>query len=87
MKKDIYDRIGAKMVKAISIFDKLERQDAMDALKDEPGLIQKSKKDILEKLKICHESTTEASLYRGLIAVGLDGATSDFFFFFAEEIH
>ena len=35
IKKDIYDRIGAKMVKAISIFDKLERQDAMDALKDE----------------------------------------------------
>jgi len=33
--KDIEDRIGAKMVKAISIFDKLERQDAVDALKNE----------------------------------------------------
>lgn len=33
--KDIYDRIGAKMVKAISIFDKLERQDAIDALRNE----------------------------------------------------
>ena len=33
--KDIYGRIGEKMVKAISIFDKLERQDAIDALKDE----------------------------------------------------
>lgn len=59
----------------------------MDVLKDEPELIQKSKKDILEKLKICHESTTEASLYRGLIAVGLDGATSDFLNGIAEEIH
>ncbi|HBX25364.1 MAG TPA: hypothetical protein DEF61_03770, partial [Firmicutes bacterium] len=28
-------RIGEKMVKAISIFDKLERQDAIDALKKE----------------------------------------------------
>lgn len=35
IKKDIYDRIGEKMVKAISIFDKLERQDAIDALKKE----------------------------------------------------
>ncbi len=35
IKKDIYDRIGAKMVKAISIFDKLERQDAIDTLKAE----------------------------------------------------
>ncbi len=35
VKKDIEDRIGAKMVKAISIFDKLERQDAIDALKNE----------------------------------------------------
>ena len=33
--KDIYDRIGEKMVKAISIFDKLERQNAIDALKKE----------------------------------------------------
>ena len=32
---DIYSRIGEKMVKAISIFDKLERQDAIDALKNE----------------------------------------------------
>lgn len=35
VKKDIYDRIGEKMVKAISIFDKLERQNAIDALKKE----------------------------------------------------
>ena len=35
IKQDIYDRIGEKMVKAISIFDKLERQSAMDALKNE----------------------------------------------------
>ncbi len=35
IKKDIYDRVGAKMVKAISIFDKLERQDAIDAIKNE----------------------------------------------------
>ena len=35
IKKDIYDRIGEKMVKAISIFDKLERQNAIDALKKE----------------------------------------------------
>ena len=35
IEKDIYDRIGEKMVKAISIFDKLERQDAIDALKAE----------------------------------------------------
>ncbi len=35
IKKDIYDRVGEKMVKAISIFDKLERQDAIDALKKE----------------------------------------------------
>ncbi len=35
IKKDIYDRIGERMVKAISIFDKLERQDAIDALKNE----------------------------------------------------
>ena len=32
---DIQDRIGEKMVKAISIFDKLERQDAIDALEKE----------------------------------------------------
>lgn len=35
IKKDIYDRVGLKMIKAISIFDKLERQDAIDALKKE----------------------------------------------------
>jgi polyribonucleotide nucleotidyltransferase len=35
IEKDINDRIGEKMVKAISIFDKLERQDAIDALKKE----------------------------------------------------
>lgn len=35
IEKDIYDRIGQKMVEAISIFDKLERQNAMDALKQE----------------------------------------------------
>ena len=35
IEKDIYDRIGEKMVKAISIFDKLERQDAIDTLKEE----------------------------------------------------
>jgi polyribonucleotide nucleotidyltransferase len=33
--KDIEDRIGERLVKAISIFDKLERQDAVDALKKE----------------------------------------------------
>jgi polyribonucleotide nucleotidyltransferase len=33
--KDIEDRIGERLVKAISIFDKLERQDAVDALKNE----------------------------------------------------
>lgn len=32
---DIYGRIGEKMVKAISIFDKLERSAAIDALKNE----------------------------------------------------
>ena len=32
---DIEDRIGQRLVKAISIFDKLERQDAVDALKKE----------------------------------------------------
>ena len=35
IKEDIYNRIGEKMVKAISIFDKLERQNAIDALKKE----------------------------------------------------
>ncbi|MFA5283903.1 MAG: polyribonucleotide nucleotidyltransferase [Bacilli bacterium] len=35
IKKDIYDRVGLKMIKAISIFDKLERQDAIEALKKE----------------------------------------------------
>ena len=35
VKKDIYDRIGERMVKAISIFDKLERQNAIDQLKKE----------------------------------------------------
>ena len=35
VQKDIEDRIGARLVKAISIFDKLERQDAVDALKKE----------------------------------------------------
>jgi polyribonucleotide nucleotidyltransferase len=35
IEKDIKDRIGEKMVKAISIFDKLQRQDAIDALKKE----------------------------------------------------
>lgn len=35
IKNDIYSRIGEKMVKAISIFDKLERQNAMDSLKKE----------------------------------------------------
>lgn len=35
IKEDIYNRIGEKMKKAISIFDKLERQNAMDELKDE----------------------------------------------------
>ena len=59
----------------------------MDALKDEPELIQKSKKDILEKLRTCHESTSERSLYRGLISVGLDGATTDFLIGIAEDIH
>lgn len=33
--KDIDDRIKERMIKAISIFDKLERQDAIDALKKE----------------------------------------------------
>ena len=33
VKNDIYSRIGDKMVSAISIFDKLERQNAIDALK------------------------------------------------------
>ncbi|MCR5348211.1 MAG: polyribonucleotide nucleotidyltransferase [Bacilli bacterium] len=35
VKADIESRIGARLVKAISIFDKLERQDAVDALKKE----------------------------------------------------
>ena len=35
IKEDIYSRIGEKMVKAISIFDKLERQAAIDALRKE----------------------------------------------------
>ncbi|MFA6667255.1 MAG: polyribonucleotide nucleotidyltransferase [Bacilli bacterium] len=35
IEKDIYDRINDKMVKAISIFDKLERQNAIEALKKE----------------------------------------------------
>ena len=35
IKKDIEDRIGERLVKAISIFDKLERQHAIDALEDE----------------------------------------------------
>ena len=35
IKKDIYDRIYDKMVKSISIFDKLERQNAIDSLKKE----------------------------------------------------
>ena len=35
VKKDIHDRIGERMVKAISIFDKLERQNAIDQLKKE----------------------------------------------------
>ena len=35
IKTDIESRIGEKMKKAISIFDKLERQDAIDALKKE----------------------------------------------------
>ena len=35
IKKDIYDRIYDKMVKSISIFDKLERQNAIDTLKKE----------------------------------------------------
>ncbi len=35
IKEDIYARVGEKMVKAISIFDKLERQAATDALRKE----------------------------------------------------
>ncbi|MBP5216363.1 MAG: polyribonucleotide nucleotidyltransferase, partial [Bacilli bacterium] len=35
IEKDIHDRIGERLVKAISIVDKLERQDAVDALKKE----------------------------------------------------
>lgn len=35
IKEDIESRIGERMVKAISIFDKLQRQDAIDALKKE----------------------------------------------------
>lgn len=35
IKEDIYSRIGERMVKAISIFDKLERQAAIDALRKE----------------------------------------------------
>ncbi len=35
IKADIDSRIGERMVKAISIFDKLERQDAIEALKKE----------------------------------------------------
>ncbi len=35
IKADIEDRIGERLKKAISIFDKLERQDAVDALKKE----------------------------------------------------
>ena len=35
IRKDIYDRIYDRMVKSISIFDKLERQNAIDALKKE----------------------------------------------------
>ena len=58
----------------------------MDTFNDEPELIKKSKKVILEKLRTCHESTSERSLYRGLISVGLDGATSDFLIGIAEEI-
>ena len=35
IKKDIYSRIYDRMIKSISIFDKLERQNAIDALKKE----------------------------------------------------
>ncbi|MBQ9266417.1 MAG: polyribonucleotide nucleotidyltransferase [Bacilli bacterium] len=35
IKEDIYARVGERMVKAISIFDKLERQAATDALRKE----------------------------------------------------
>lgn len=35
IKEDIYSRVGERMIKAISIFDKLERQNAIDALKNE----------------------------------------------------
>ncbi len=35
IEKDIKDRAQDRLVKAISIFDKLERQDAIDAIKDE----------------------------------------------------
>ncbi|MBO4540692.1 MAG: polyribonucleotide nucleotidyltransferase, partial [Bacilli bacterium] len=35
IEKDIHERIGERLVKAISIVDKLERQDAVDALKKE----------------------------------------------------
>ena len=35
IKDDIYKRIHKKMIKSISIFDKLKRQDAIDALKKE----------------------------------------------------
>ena len=35
IEKDVIDRAQARLVKAISIFDKLERQDAIDAIKKE----------------------------------------------------
>ncbi len=35
IEKDVVDRAEARLVKAISIFDKLERQDAIDAIEDE----------------------------------------------------
>ncbi len=35
IEKDITERANARLVKAISIFDKLERQDAVDAIKNE----------------------------------------------------
>ena len=35
IEKDVTDRAKARLVKAISIFDKLERQDAIDAIEDE----------------------------------------------------
>lgn len=55
-------------------------------LRREPEDIRQAKQRILEALLQANGQTTEAALYQGLIAIGMEGLTPDFLDSLAREI-